>query len=354
MSTFSRQPRRSEILLFMRQLATLLATDVTLPKALATLQKQTTSRRLTRLIEHLYFAVNNGDRLSAAMQSAPAQFEPLTLSMVRAGEASGTLDDVLGRVASTMEKSDELRRKLLTLLIYPCCLLAMSLVVLVLLVTFLVPRFQALFQQILPDTELPFLTRSILGLGQVAEDYRVGIVIFLGCLVALFIWLPGSTSGRRILSRLTQSLPLIGNLRQAVALGRWARAWSTLLHSGVGLLPSLRIASEVSQHHGLRQDSARLRQDIEAGVSIHASLQERRWFPPMVVSMVEVGEETGQLTEVLQRIAERYEAEAETAYTRLTTLLEPALIICMALLVGTIIVALFQPIISLIRSMAGG
>ncbi len=273
---------------------------------------------------------------------------------MRAGESSGSLDAVFCQLAETLEKNRKIHQKILSVVLYPLILLFMAVVILGVLIGFVIPKFQLLFQQLLHRSTLPPLTQFIVDSGSFIKSNYGWIITLMVCVLLVITGINATRTGRLVLRRSLAFFPVLGMLIKTAALARFTRALSSLLQSGVPILQALEIAGNVITHSPLRKGIHQLIADLQHGISFTRSLEALPCFPPLVTSMVEVGENTGRLAEVLGQIAQRYEEETDLAGMRLARLIEPVLVIGLAFVVGIIVLALFQPIVSLIQNMSGG
>jgi type IV pilus assembly protein PilC len=334
---------------FTRQLGTLLHAGMPLLRGLEVLGRQTKNPAFAKVITALADGIRSGEALSELMGRHPRAFDRLYVSMIRAGEAGGLLDVVLDRLAQFQEKSLQVRGKVKAAMVYPFIVLGVAVGILVALLVFVVPKFQQIFADLLKGAPLPPLTRAVLTVSDVVRNHLLLVVV--GSAVALvgLQLFRRSPAGARIIDTLTVRMPLFGELFLKVVVARFARTLGTLLSSGVPILPALLITRDTCANVRIAGAIQTIHDRVKEGASVARPLEAAGEFPPMVASMVEVGEHSGQLPEMLQKIADIYEGEVDNAVAGLSSLIEPLLILFLALVVGTIVIALFLPIIRIVQ-----
>jgi type II secretory pathway component PulF len=340
-----RRVRTSDTARFSRQLADLLRAGVNLNRALGTLTRQTATPALVAVIEEVRSDVSGGMTFADALRKHPAVFQPLFVNMVRAGEAGGFLEDVLHRAAQFAEKELELRGRITSALIYPTLLVSVAFLAILYFVFIFIPNFTTIFRDL--GGELPLLTKAMIGVSHFASRYWWA---FLGgsTFVLFAIWrILGTPRGRYACDRLRLHLPLLGDVIQKTAIARFTRTLGTLLKSGVPILTAIEIAQDALGNEVLKLAAAEAAMAVKEGRSLADPLGRSAYFPPVVVDMIAVGEESGNLDEVLAHVADAYDREVDRAVRIFVSLLEPALLIVMAAIVGTIVVSMLLPIYSL-------
>ena len=349
---FRRRKVKSKILMvFTRQLATLVDSGLPLLRSLNVLAKQERDRLMKNTINKLADSVQSGSTFSDALALHPRIFNDLYVNMVRAGEVGGVLELVLNRLSEFQEKAAKIKNKVIAAMVYPGIVMTMAVGIMTFLMIFIVPRFEAIFHDILGDKPLPPVTRFVIGVsGFMKND---GLII-LGAVIAIvtFYKLIGRTRrGRLVIDNFKLRMPLFGNLNRKTAISRFARTLGTLVTSGVPILQALNITRETAGNAAIARAIAQVHDSVKEGESIVQPLEASRAFPPMVVSMIDVGEETGKLPEMLLKIADVYDDEVDNAVIALTSALEPIMIVFLAVIVGTIVLALFTPLISIITGL---
>ena len=338
------QPRVStqQLVIFSRQLATMVASGIPIVGALEVLSEQIEDRVFRRILRVVSSQVQSGSSLSEAFAKHPRAFSEFFTNMVRAGESSGRLDEILDRLAGYSEKADLLKRKVQSSLFYPTlvCFLAFS--VTTFLVVVIVPKFKDIFTSL--GGTLPMPTQILLAVSAFLRNYFpaiIGVVLMMAAAFHLFLATP---LGQFWFDGVKLRVPLIGPLLQKVAVARFARTLGTLSRSGVPILTSLEIVAKTVGNKLLERAALAARSSIREGANIADPLAKSHIFPPMVTRMIAVGEKTGELEKMLGKIAEFYENEVDTAVNALTSLIEPIIITVLGLVIGSIVIALFLPV----------
>jgi type IV pilus assembly protein PilC len=349
---FQRKKVKSKVLMiFTRQLATLIDSGLPLLRSLNVLANQERDKLLKNTINKIADSVQSGSTFSDALAMHPKIFNDLYVNMIRAGEVGGVLELVLTRLSEFMEKAAKIKNKVLSAMVYPIIVMTMAMGILVFLLVFIVPRFEVIFHELLGDKPLPPVTQLVLGVSGFVKNQ--GLVLFAAVMLIGFLYnfIGRTRKGRLMIDILKLRMPLFGNLNRKTAISRFARTLGTLVTSGVPILQALNITRETAGNSAIARAIAQVHDSVKEGESIVQPLEASKMFPPMVVSMVDVGEETGKLPEMLLKIAEVYDDEVDNAVEGLTSLLEPIMIVLLALIVGTIVIALFMPLISIIQNM---
>ena len=349
---FQRKTVKPKVLMiFTRQLATLIDAGLPLLRGLNVLAKQERDSVLKSTINKLADSVQGGSTFSEGLAQHPRLFNDLYVNMVRAGELGGVLEVVLTRLAEFQEKAQKVKNKVVAAMVYPIIVLVLALGIMTFLMIFIVPRFQAIFHDMLGDKPLPAITLFVIGVSDYMQNHWV---ILLGVLVALIVAykvIARTTAGRAMLDRVKLRAPLFGDLIRKTSISRFSRTLGTLVTSGVPILQALTITRETAGNQVIARAISQVHDSVKEGESIVQPLEASGAFPPMVISMIDVGEETGQLPEMLLKIAEVYDDEVDNSVAALTSLLEPIMIVMLALIVGTIVIALFMPLISIISGL---
>lgn len=342
---------KRERLHFTRQLAALLRAGVPLITGLELMARQDHPAGWRKVLWRLTEALRNGRSFSEALVEQPGVVSECHLGILKAGEASGRLDQCLDRVTALKEKADKVRRRVLAALLYPAIVAGVAVAIVAALVVFVIPRFEAVFAGLLRGQPLPPLTRVVIGVSRSVSDHGWEIGLGLGSLALATGLVLGTPRGRRGRDRLLLALPVLGDLCLKAAIARFARTLGALLTAGVPILAALKIAEATAGNQCVadRLDEARRR--VEAGEALSIPLAEARLFPPLMTGLIQVGEETGGLPEMLEHLADVYDAEVDRAAETFTAVLEPALIVAMAGVVGAVVAALLLPIVKVIQSM---
>jgi type IV pilus assembly protein PilC len=344
---WKRGVRARVLMVFTRQLATLIQAGMPLLRGLRILQQQEENRRLQRVIGEVSGAIEAGDSLSQALAAHPRVFSPLYLNLVRAGEVSGALEVVLLRLAQFQEKAQRIKGKVLAAMCYPAAVLLVALGIVTALLVFVVPTFQQVFDGLLGGAALPAFTRLVLKISEVLRTHAPLVFVaalVLGIAVAAAV---RTQPGRRVWDTLKLMMPVVGDVFRKVAVARVARTLGTLLGSGVPVLQALNIVKETAGNVVVGRVIDRVQERVKQGDPIAPTLQASGVFPPLVAGMVDVGEQTGALPEMLLKIADNYDDEVDNAVAAMTSLLEPIFIVLLAIIIGSIVIALFLPIITI-------
>lgn len=341
---------------FTRQLATLVDAGLPLLRGLRVLEKQEKNATLKEILDDLALSIEGGSTFSEALAQHPRAFNRLYISMVKAGELGGVLEVVLNRLAEFMEKAQKIKGKVVAAMFYPVAVMVVAVVILAVLMIWVVPKFEEIFADMLPGDSLPAFTRFVLSISRAIKDHSL---ITLGCLVGVFILFKLFTMsrfGRRLTDKVKLKMPVLGPVISKVAIARFTRTLGTLISSGVPILQALTIVRETSGNVVIGDAVLAVHESVKEGETITAPLESSNVFPPMVISMVDVGEQTGALPEMLTRIADNYDEEVDNAVSAMTSLLEPIMIVFLAVIVGSIVIALFMPLIVLMDKVgqAGG
>ncbi len=344
---FQPKVKGKDVTVFTRQFATMINAGLPLVKCLSILSEQTESPVLSEVVADVQHEVEMGRSLSEAMSKHGNIFKDLYTSMVKAGEIGGVLDDVLLRIANTLESEDEIRRKIKSALTYPVAMFAISILLLIVMLVFVVPAFEKMFKDM--GANLPFLTKIIMGISHFLVSWKGAILVLLLIAGGVFLrrWLK-TPAGRRRLDALKLKLPVFGTLFHKMALSRFSRTLGTLVSSGVPILQALEITSNTVGNVLVAEAVENVRSGVKEGDSIARPLGQSPLFPPMVTQMLAIGEETGALDTMLNKVSDFYDSEVSATVEALTSLLEPVLIVFLGLVVGTIVIALYMPIFSLI------
>ena len=342
------------LMIFTRQLATLIDSGLPLLRGLNVLGKQEPDPVLRKTITKLADGVQGGSTFSDVLSQHPKIFNKLYINMVKAGELGGVMELVLIRLADFQEKAQKLKNKVVSAMFYPAIVLFIAIVIMAFLLIYIVPKFEAIFDDMLGGKPLPGLTQFVIGTSTFVQEQ---FLLIIGSAVVIFVaWSVGgkTVKGRAIIDRVTLKTPLFGDLIKKSAISRFSRTLGTLVTSGVPILQALNITRETAGNVVIAKSIQNVHDSVKEGESIVAPLEKSGVFPPMVVSMIDVGEETGQLPEMLLKIADVYDDEVDNTVAGLTSLLEPVMIVFLAVVVGTIVIALFLPLISIITGLQGG
>ncbi len=330
---------------FTRQLATLIDVGMPLLRGLRLLQEQTENRALRQVITNVAAAIEGGSTLSEALSAHPKVFSPLFVSMVKAGEIGGILEVALRRQAEFMEKALKIKGKIKTAMFYPVAVMLVATGILTLMMVFIIPRFQAVFEGLLNGRPMPAFTTLVLNISDAFRSHYLTVGMALLALAVALKVLVRTRSGRRLFDRFKLNAPVAGKVFRKVALSRFARTLGTLLGSGVPILQALNIVKETAGNVIVGRMISKIHDSVKEGGTITVPLKESRIFPAMVSGMVDVGEQAGALPDMLMRIADTCDEDVDNAVSAMTSLLEPVMIVFLAVVVGSIVIAMFLPII---------
>ena len=336
---------------FTRQLATLVDAGLPLLRGLRVLEKQERNAALKGILADLGTSIEGGSTFSEALAQHPKVFNRLFINMVKAGELGGVLEVVLKRLAEFSEKAQKIKGKVKAALFYPIAVLIVAVGIMILLMTFVVPKFKDVFGGM--GITLPGFTVFVLWCSDLIRNNILGTMGVIAVAVVIFLLFIRTKFGRRIWDKTKLVMPPTGQVVTKVSISRFTRTLGTLISSGVPILQALTIVKETAGNVIIANAVAKVHESVKEGETITAPLEASRVFPPMVISMVDVGEQTGALPEMLLKIADNYDEEVDNAVAAMTSLLEPIMIVFLALIVGSIVIAMFLPLIKMITVMSG-
>ncbi len=335
-----------DIAVFTRQFATMIDAGLPLVQCLEILASQQENRTFKKTLIEIRQDVEGGSTFAAALKKHPKVFSSLYANMVEAGEAGGILDTILNRLAAYIEKSMKLKKKIKSAMIYPSTIVTVAITVVIFLLVFVIPTFKAMFEGF--GATLPLPTRIVLELSRLVRTY---FLLGLGAVVAAVIGLRfyyRSENGRRTIDALVLKAPVFGPLIKKVSVAKFTRTLGTLISSGVAILEGLEITARTAGNKVVEEAVLRTRANIAEGKTIAEPLKASGVFPPMVVQMIAVGEQTGALDAMLGKIADFYDEEVDTAVSNLTSLLEPMLMVFLGVVIGGVVIAMYLPIFKLV------
>ena len=340
--------RMRDIVIFTRQFSTMINAGLPLVQALDILAQQSENPALKDVTRQVVFDVESGNTLADAMRKHPKAFSELYVNMVAAGEAGGILDTILMRLAVFMEKNDALVRKVKGAMIYPAVIISVAAIAITVLLVFVIPTFQTMFES--ANIALPLPTRIVIGLSHALKTYWYMV---LGAIIATFVSVKKyyqTTNGKLTIDRSLLRLPVLGDVLRKSAVSRFTRTLGTLISSGVSILDGLEITAKTSGNRVIQDAIMESRASIAGGETIAAPLKKSQVFPPMVISMIAVGEQTGGLDEMLSKIADFYDEEVDAAVSGLLALMEPLMIVFLGVVVGGMVVAMYLPIFDMVNT----
>src|SRR6266702_506930 len=339
---------------FTRQLATLVDAGLPLLRGLRVLEKQEKNPTLKSIIGELALAIEGGSTFSEALAQHPKVFNRLYVNMVKAGELGGVLEVVLTRLSEFMEKAQKIKGKVISAMFYPVAVLVVAVAILLILMVKVVPQFKTVFEGMLEGSQLPAFTRLVLGISEAIKDHLLYTMAGVAVFVVIFMLFVRTKFGRRIFDKFKLKMPVIGPVISKVAISRFTRTLGTLVSSGVPILQALTIVKETAGNVIIANAVNSVHESVKLFLMIPPPLEASGVFPPMVVSMVDVGEQTGALPEMLLKIADNYDDEVDNAVASMTSLLEPIMIVFLAVVVGSIVIAMFLPLIEMMNTMGAG
>jgi type IV pilus assembly protein PilC len=340
-----------DLSIFCRQFATMINAGVSLVRCLDVLEQQTNSVNLKEIIREIQTEVEGGATLSRSMAQYPRVFSNLAIGLVRAGEVGGVLDDTLDRLAGFLEKDMELRRKVKAAMTYPVIVMIVATGIVLFLVTFILPKFIDLFKE-LGVQEFPLPTLLLMKASHfLTSKWWICLIVLVLSWIA-FNRIKATKTGRRYYDIVKLKVPVFGSLNHKISVARFARTLSTLLSSGVPILQAMETVAGTVDNTIIAEAILLSRTAIREGDTIGDPLAQSRMFPPMVVQMIAIGEETGQLDSMLAKVADFYEGEVESSLESLTSALEPVMIVFLGFVVGFIVISMFLPLVAIIGSLS--
>jgi type IV pilus assembly protein PilC len=334
---------------FTRQLATLVDAGLPLLRGLRVLEKQERNPTLKNIIGELAVAIEGGSTFSEGLAQHPKVFNRLFVNMVKAGELGGVLEVVLNRLSEFMEKAQKIKGKVVAAMFYPIAVLIVATAILGILMVYVIPKFKDVFAGMLDNAALPAFTRFVLAVSDTVKDHFVYTMSGLAVFVVIFMLFIRTKFGRHVFDKFKLKMPVIGPVVSKVSISRFTRTLGTLVSSGVPILQALTIVKETAGNVIISDAVSSIHESVKEGETITAPLEASGVFPPMVISMVDVGEQTGALPEMLLKIADNYDDEVDNAVAAMTSLLEPIMIVFLAVIVGSIVIAMFLPLIELMN-----
>jgi type IV pilus assembly protein PilC len=337
-----------DVVIFTRQFSTMINAGLPLVQSLNILAQQTENKALQTVTKAVVYDVEAGNTLADALDKHPKAFTKLYVNMVAAGEAGGILDTILMRLATFLEKNDALVRKVKGALVYPAVIISVAVIAIAVLLIFVIPTFASMFASV--NMELPLPTRLVMG----ASDFLIRFWYFIvgGIILLVFAFRQyyNTQDGRKQIDGALLRAPVLGDLLRKSAVSRFTRTLGTLISSGVSILDGLEITAKTAGNRVIHDAVMQSRQSIAGGETIAGPLQESKVFPPMVISMISVGEQTGGLDEMLSKIADFYDAEVDVAVSALLSLMEPIMIVVLGVIVGGMVVAMYLPIFDMVNA----
>jgi type IV pilus assembly protein PilC len=342
--------KSKDLTIFSRQFATMINSGLAMLRALSVLEEQTENKKFAKVLGMVRADVEAGTSLSDALEKHPKVFSPLYVNMVRAGEIGGILDGVLNRLATQLEKDDNIRRAVKSAMTYPLMIASFALIVMTGMVLFLIPVFAGMYQE-LGNAKLPLLTRMMVTASDTMRSWKGAIVVVvIIALIVIIRKVKRTEKGTEVWDRFKLHVPMgIGEVIRKIAVARFSRTLGTLVSSGVPILQAIEITGKSAGNAVIEHAMAAVQVSVKEGQTISAPLKDARVFPDMVVQMIAVGEETGALDSMLQKVADFYEDEVNAAVKSLTSILEPIMMIGVGAIVGVVVIGMYLPIFDMMN-----
>jgi type IV pilus assembly protein PilC len=337
-----------DVVIFTRQFATMINAGLPLVQSLSILANQTENKVLKEVTKQVVYDVEAGNTLADALRKHPKAFSDLYVNMVAAGEAGGILDTILLRLATFLEKNDALVRKVKGAMIYPGVIMSVAVAAIAILLVFVIPTFQEMFASV--NLELPLPTRIVINASSFLTHWWWAIILVaVGAVFAVRQYY-ATADGRKQIDRALLNAPILGDVLRKSAVSRFTRTLGTLISSGVSILDGLEITAKTAGNRIIHDAVMQSRQSIAGGETIAGPLEQSGVFPPMVISMVAVGEQTGGLDEMLSKIADFYDEEVDVAVSAMMAMMEPLMIVVLGVVVGGMVVAMYLPIFDMVNA----
>lgn len=344
----AKKVKLDDLVVFSRQMATMVEAGIPLVQTLDILSDQTENFSFQEIIKKVKVDVESGKSLSEAMTTYKKIFSHLFVSMVKAGESAGALDEILDRLATYLEKMGNLQKKIRAAMVYPISVISIALIITTLMLTFIVPKFAEIYSSL--NAKLPVMTQMLIDFSYILKSQLIWVLAGLAAVIFAIRLAINTPQGRFLWDRLLLRLPVFGVLLLKSSVSKFARTLSTLSKSGVPILNALEIVGSTAGNKVIEQAVLNARNSIREGEGISGPLEASGIFPPMVTRMISVGEETGELEEMLAKIADFYESQVDTAVEGLSSLLEPIIIAFLGIVIGGIVIAMFLPILNLVQA----
>lgn len=345
---FKSKVKKKDLAIFCRQFYTMVDAGISIIRCLDILSAQTENKTLKKSLESIYVDLQKGVTLSVSMAKHKDTFPPILINMIEAGEVSGNLDTILERMAVHFEKENKLENKVKSALIYPMALIVVSVAVVIFMLIAVLPTFIEMFES--SGSELPGVTLLLIGISEALQKYWYLFFSGTAVFIALFLYYKSTPEGRRSIDSLKIKIPFIKKTNQKIITSRFTRTLSTLMSSGIPLLEALQIVANVVNNAVVKGKLEEGMEGIKKGISLSQTIREMNIFPIMVYSMISIGEESGSLDDILVKTADFYDEEVETSLQKMTTMIEPILIVGMAIVVGFIVIAMALPMFDVVNT----
>jgi len=351
--SFGKVIKEEELTVFTRQLATLLEAGLPLLRSLEVMTRQEPNKRFKAVLEKISDTVKSGSSFSDGLSQHPKVFDRLYVNMVKAGEAGGVLELVLARLAGFKEKALKTKKKVQSAMVYPFVVVGVAVAIVIMLMVVVVPKFQSIFDDMLDGAALPGPTQLVINISNFLQEQIVASLAIVASFYVLIRLFLASPIGAKLYNWLVINIPKVGDLVRKVNIARITRTFGTLLSSGVPILQAINITKDITGNYFYARALNKIHDKVRDGESLSKPMELESVFPNMVTSMVDVGEETGELDKMLNRIADNYDEDVDNAVAGITSIIEPIMIVFLALAVGFIVIALFLPIVEIIKQLTG-
>ena len=345
--------KTKDLTVFTRQMSTLVNAGLPLMRAIRVLQRQEKNPALKDALSQMADSIESGSTFAEALAAHPKIFDRLFINMVKAGEVGGVLDVVLTRLSEFQEKAEKIKGKVKSAMTYPIVVLVMAVGILMFLMTYIVPKFSDIFGDLMGGKGMPAITQFVMNVSEVLKTKAIFVVIGIAVFVLILKLIAKTNKGRYGLDYFKLHAPVFGDLVTKTSISRFTRTLGTLMGAGVPVLQALNIVKETVGNEVISKAVTTIHDAVKEGENMAPPIASSKVFPPMVVSMVEVGEETGALPDMLMKVADSYDEDVDNAVASMTSIIEPLLIIFLAVVVGSIVIALFMPLVSIMGSLAG-
>lgn len=346
---FTQKVKKKDLAVFCRQFYTMLDAGIGIVKSIDILEKQSENKTLVKALREIHEDVQKGQTLSQSMKKHKNIFPSLLINMVEAGEVSGNLDTIMERMAVHFEKENKLENKVKSAMIYPMALAVISVAVVIFLLVAVMPTFIGMFES--SGQALPAPTRALLAISNALTTYWYIFIVVVVVLVGGFIYYKRTPTGMRTIDGIKLKIPVVKETTKKIITSRFTRTLSTLMASGIPLLESLQIVGKVVGNTVVQDKLDISSEDVRKGVPLSRAINEVGAFPPMVVSMLKIGEESGSLDDILYKTADFYDEEVEVALQKMAALMEPVMLVLMAVVIGFIVIAMAMPMFDMVNTM---
>ncbi len=344
--------KQKDIVVFARQFATMIDAGLPLVQCLDILANQQESRAFKEILTKTKVDVEGGSTFAEALKKHPKAFDDLFVNLVQAGEVGGILDTIFLRLANYLEKAMKLKKKVKGAMVYPLIILVVAILVVAVLLFWVIPIFESMFREF-GNAELPKPTQIVIAISRGAKKYVLIVAGFVGLLIWLFKYTYGTPKGRKAIDSFMLKVPIFGPLLRKVAVARFSRTLGTMITSGVPILDALDIVAKTAGNKVIEQAIMKTRSSISEGKTIAEPLEQSGVFPPMVCQMIEVGEQTGAMDAMLNKIADFYDEEVDVAVEALTAMMEPMMMVFLGTIIGGLVVAMYLPVFKLAGNISG-